>query len=942
MKRHFWLSSLGLICFIIIPALAQIEKTDKSDINYETRLAFYLDQRSRDFLEDMVNKETLLLDLIKNITSELKIRGKSALANDELGYHEIYAQSETLIKEYSAELEKVVKIIREIDFLKQVTGNSRDLTVWENLVALRERMMQLLENREIYQNVPYNPRRVAQMFQDYYSEVDSLVSLYDRLEKLAQMAEAQGDVNFLQQIVSQKNRIQRLIGNHEGYAVNYVADEFVEETQQIVNILNEVEQLETTAISSNSDISVDLEKLRRDLLKRVDKRFLKLMGYDVRSGASGLTVSEIFKQWKARQIADYKARFTKYKIMKKRLLANSTPLEKNRMLARDLHSAFSSYMNGKYSLAESQFNVILEDYGDFFTDLDAIYFYRGESYYARRLLNKAVSDYEKVVSNYHDSSFMGEALFRLMLIYEKSGNLRKFYACYDQFKNQANRISRPYRDRFNYLAGYVYLKNDNWNQAEEVLQQVSEDSRYYNLAQYLLGIVYANQGKLDQARPVFERLASQTNDSRTDVLLNFIRNNALLKLGYISYQQGDYKKALEYFNRVSPGFTGYDRSLLASAWTYFKEGEFDKTIEKVNQLFHDYRASDYTYEALVLAAHCKRLLNQQDEALKDLRYVANARKVLSLSQQYNEERKLVLQRLAEVQQLEEQILDYQDRALYRIAASIRNKLQDLLQQFQSKGVAGTLLLDEFQDERQAIFRQIEELDQIIAKAETAGDQTAARRAYKQRERLIEALDNYQADKSIRNINYFIDYPLATKESFIKYRKNILSEISQEMDLENKKLTHYLNQVQSLQEIAAYSPDLDAKLDLEILEEDLTQLQNNTSQLDAWVAENQVENIQTDFDRWADFSGFGMSDITFQTIQEKNKQLSDYASKIGLINKILIHKKEELEKKIAEYDEQVRKIEEKLHKEKIEQEKKEREKYFKEHYFETEEKENSGL
>ncbi|RMD93162.1 MAG: hypothetical protein D6813_04565 [Calditrichaeota bacterium] len=335
-------------------------------------------------------------------------------------------------------------------------------------------------------------------------------------------------------------------------------------------------------------------------------------------------------------------------------------------------------------------------------------------------------------------------------------------------------------------------------------------------------------------------------------------------------------------------------------------------------------------------------MNQQDEALKDLRYVANARKVLSLSQQYNEERKLVLQRLAEVQQLEEQILDYQDRALYRIAASIRNKLQDLLQQFQSKGVAGTLLLDEFQDERQAIFRQIEELDQIIAKAETAGDKTAARRAYKQRERLIETLDNYQADKSIRNINYFIDYPLATKESFIKYRKNILSEISQEMDLENKKLTHYLNQVQSLQEIAAYSPDLDAKLDLEILEEDLSQLQNNTSQLDAWVAENQVENIQTDFDRWADFSGFGMSDITFQTIQEKNKQLSDYASKIGLINKILIHKKEELEKKIAEYDEQVRKIEEKLHKEKIEQEKKEREKYFKEHYFETEEKENSGL
>ncbi|MFQ5822714.1 MAG: tetratricopeptide repeat protein [bacterium] len=887
----------------------------------------------------MANKEKLLLQMIQNIATELKNRGKRAILNNEIGYEDIFSESDRLIAEYSKELNQILHILEKIGQLEKVVDQNSDLTSWEKLAELRERLVGLLENRNLYKEGIHTQRRVSEMFQDYYSEVDSLLSLYKRLNRLERQAKAESDQQMLENIKVQKAKISLLLGKLKTTTSDTLTDKYMNETGLIVNILKELDVLEAKAVNQNTDVSLQIEELKRIILRNVDNRLLTLMGYDS-FRYDGPTVSEIFKEWKAGQIADYKVRYTQYKIMKKNLLSNASFKERSRLLEMDLKDAFLNYIDGDYALAELQFNTILEDYGEYFKNLESVIFYRAESFYGRRLYEEAVRDYERIVNEYPNSSYLGDSLFRLMIINEKLGNINDFYKYFDILKSDSNKVDRRCYNLCNYLAGYVKLKDSKFDEAEEALSNVVKDSKYYLNARFLLGIVFVNQQNYTNAIEIFKDLSYRDNYPWTDPQATFIRNNSLLKLGYIHYELGEYEEALKYFNSVSPGFSDYDKSLLGAAWTNFKQGNYVQTIENVNRLFQNYLASNYTYEALVLSAHSKKLLKKQDSALRDLQYVANAQRVLELSDQYNSERNSILNKLTELDQIEEKILERRDKELYKVSSQIRDHLQKMLLQFRHHGTTGSLVLESFEDERKAIIKQLEELDRIITQTDASGEKEIVNDAYKQRERLMKALDEYQVDKSIQNINYFLEYPLATKEGIVKYRKGILSNLIQQLEQERQRIQDNLKNLQILQSKNSDSVhDLDAKLELEILKEDLNILKNRSIQFRAWLAENQVQELNTDFARWADFSGYGISDMTFQNIKERDSKISKLSSNINSINQILEERRRTLEQTMGEFDEEVKRIEEELRNEQIEIERREKEKYFKELYFDTSKRED---
>jgi len=72
------LFSLGNI-FLSSPSNAEIKKDkDVTQVNFEGRLRFYLDLKTKRFLKKMALKEKLLLEMVEDVTSELKARGKPA------------------------------------------------------------------------------------------------------------------------------------------------------------------------------------------------------------------------------------------------------------------------------------------------------------------------------------------------------------------------------------------------------------------------------------------------------------------------------------------------------------------------------------------------------------------------------------------------------------------------------------------------------------------------------------------------------------------------------------------------------------------------------------------------------------------------------------------------------------------------------------------------
>ncbi len=948
LQRAWFLPSvLALIYALPLPLLSSpVPSSDEKkaetpvDGTFPDRLAFYLDRQSRDFLEDLAVREKLLVEMLQNIRGELRRRGQRAVRQDELGYKAIYAEADSLSSEYENELRTLVDMVREIEQLQEAVDQTRDLYTWEKLADLRARVLRAIENRELFKKGQYTEARARALVREYHAEVDSVLALYHRLGTLVRAAARRGDREMEQMVVAQMDSIQAWLDSYEAVEIDSLTDAYVNELVQVVNVLNRLQALQARALRLDSRLALQVEEVRRTIVSRLDQRLLALVGY--RDFEMGPRVSELVQEWKKQQLLDYQAHFARYRAMKRSLLQSATPAERARMLQRDLRDAFNNYVEQDYALAQAQFDLLIDDYGPYFESLPAVLFYRGESYFVRNLYDEALADYQRVVSQFPDSEYLGDSLLRVLVIYQRLHQLAAFDQYFRHLQSLGDNIDRATYEKCQYLAGYVYLKQSRFAEALQALAQVSPDSPYHLTARYLFGLSYINLGDYDQAKAVLAELADQAGSPATDARTALVRNYAALKLGFLHYERGEYEAALAYFDRVSPGLHEFDQALLGAAWAHLKLGHYAQTVAYAERLTRENLASTHAYEARLLGAHAKKLLHQDEAALRDLRYVANARRILELTERYNREQRRVVEQLATLDQLESEILDRRDPHLFAITKQIRQDLQNALQQFRERGSTGLLLLEGYEEERQAILAQIAELDRMIADAFERGDGRVLQEAHQQRERLLKALDVYQADLNVRNVNYFVDYPLAVKEGSEKYRKGIVERLDRALEQETRRVHARLTEIQAMkQALTGQRRDPEAQASLAMLEQQLRALKHRLSRFQIWLADHQVQELQTDFDQWADFSGFGMSDAAFATMREKEEAILQLAENKQSITSILEQRKSILEQRLRAFEEEAQRIERKLHQEKIEQEKKNREEYFEKSYFDTSDKETGG-
>lgn len=935
-----WLYGLfGLLLLAVqhTTVLAQFAPTEQEviRIDFEERLRFYLDEKSKGFLKDMALKEKLLLQMIQNISAEIRRRGADAIMQDQPGFGVLYRDIDNLVQEYNQEIDQIKKLIAEIDDLEHTMAQEGRYGMADLFADLKDSLAALIEDRSLYQKLPGTSSYVQNLLKEYNLEVDYFIRLYNRLLEMEKEARRRNDFALMERIADEKrNLLQKIAASDlslQDSATAHLVDQYVDEAQRVVNVLKELETVEHEALNKAPEAVTDIEILRRDLLTRMDRRLLRMLGYDRYANLQGPTVSELFDEWRKARLASYEAKFAEYLVIKQFLLRTGDDKARARMLERDVSDALLNYANEEYALAEAQLSRIIEDYGDYFGNLETVYFFRAEAQYAQLLYEKAYHSYEEILQRFPETQFRDDVYLRLLTIAQTLGWRAPFYNHYEKFITFAESVKPRIRNRVHYLAGYYFLQLKDIRAAEQALGRIEKGSRYYYPAMYLLGVAMANRGAYESAIRYFSPLGNAQNLPWSDPTMIYLKNNALLKLGYIYYERGDYQTALEYFNRVSQGIDEGDRVLLGLAWASMKRNDYQGALAHLNTLLEHYLSSNYTYEAMVLAAHCKRLLNQPEDALHDLRYVANARGVLDISNRYNEERRRLLEQLDELEEMENQVLEHQDRQLYNVLSRIKYDLQKRLLNMQYEGGVGSRVVQEFDAERQAIYRQIQELDEIIDEAQKAGNGEVLKNALKQRDRLLKALETYQADRSVGKVNYFLDYPLATREATNSYRRKIVQDLVQEMEIEKARIEKDFREAQRL---LRENPERASNVDLIALQQDLENLQDRIDRFQTWLSEHRVEDVETDFNRWADFSGFGMSDITMQEMLKRENRISLYTENVQFIEKLMKQRREALEERLRRFDEEMEKIRKELEYEQLRLKKLEHEKIFEKLYFDT--------
>jgi len=780
----------------------------------------------------------------------------SVQRNDETGSY--YLQLKT------SEFQKAM-LPRE-KFLLDIAKNTSE--------ELKTRQLEGKNTSNISLNEIVSPQK--RIMEDYLAELDNVTALLDEISDLERKARQKVNFQVLEALSQLRERVKGIING----SIN------------AFNSDNTEEKAKNKTDSPNSTVQSE---------SKSDKNL----------NVKGPSPADIFEEWKYNRILEFKMKLSRWKLLRTQLLNTADQTEYARMFRRAMRSAFEHYQAGDFLTARLEFEDILNTYNKI-RILDDLYYFSGEAAYGRNFFDEAIGKYQSVVKLYPDSEYAPRALVKLIFIYSIYGDIEKINQYYQALVPKIPEMDRDLLSVVSYLAGYSYFKIGYYERVFSFLKNVPEKTTYYYPSLYLSATCYANIGKTDIAINILKRLIEEENKSRKDLVLEQIKNNALLKLGLIYYDLGNSELAVSYLNRVSRNYTHYDLTILGKAWSEYKAGKPGEALKDVEELLQNSMLSSYAYEAKVLAASVKDIMGFSEEAVKDLKEAYQigtvADKVLKKEQKPAEEdRFLVEQSKRQTEQLAE---------ISKIKAFLHGSLSWENKKTDNSNVEN-------------LIKKIEELDNLEKVARDRQDGKLLSEVRSLRSELIKSVQDQTERFAERDVTAS---SIVTRLGMNEYLRYTFQSILTEITREKKKALRDISKAKKLVQAAKENDNFSILIRTEIRKEELEDYYRHLNQYEVWLRENFPRESNIEIDKWASFSGYGISNINFMRIKEYDKRISDVARVIDTIDNIFNAKRKDLDNRIQGLLSDVEKIEEQMQIEALKRQKAQKDKFFKNEYF----------
>ena len=488
-----------------------------------------------------------------------------------------------------------------------------------------------------------------------------------------------------------------------------------------------------------------------------------------------------------------------------------------------------------------------------------------------------------------------------------------------------------------YLVGYSHFKQGNYSRALKAMIHISPGTVYFYPFLYLSGACYSNLGDDNSALSIYLRLIKEKNKGKVDPVLEQIKNNALLKLGLIYYELGDNQQAMYYFNQVSDDYKHYDLSLIGKAWSAYRAGKPGLALRDVEEVLKQSTMSSYSYEARVLAATSKELLGYSDEAIKDLKQVYDVRNKGDQIDRYSSQSLVSLQRSQETIEPGSSVVEGWDPELFDEINEIRRFLQKY------SGIPGMYESGQEQSEpglSESIDRleqKIEAMDKLERQARESGADSQLEEIRKLRSDLIQALDENTVRSSFNGSMSSQD-PLIQRMGMSEYLKYLFRSLLLKTLREKEKTRKDIERTEKLLEEAESQDQFRLRVKMEITRDELHDYYGKLNQYEVWLRENFPREFRVELDKWATFSGYGISNINFQRIKESDQRISRISQSIVSLDRVFSFKRKQLENRIQGLLADVATIENQMRLEAEQRKVKEMDKFFKAEYFNKQQRE----
>ncbi len=735
-----------------------------------------------------------------------------------------------------------------------------------------------------------------------------------------------------------------------------VIEEYVQEMQQVADLIDEIEQLERKA-RQKADLNAleILSGLKRSVREIIEgdvsvnqyDRLVESMGTSADSGVDDsapmdsfetyIGPEDLFEQWKYNQILDYKVKYTEFEFLRTRLLQTATSAQEKRMFQRYLKRTLDTYSRGDFLLSRLQFRDILNTFG-YYELLDDLCYYYGESCYGLNYFDEALEAYQRVIDEYPGSLFSAKALVKQIYIYYIYNQLDKLNEVYQHLLIYQDQLDSEQLGVVFYLVGYAYFQSGEYEKAIESLGKVAVGISYFFPSLYLSAACCSNLGRDEAALTAYQLIvAEKVNEDRDPVLFQ-IKNNALLKLGLIYYERGEDEKAVGYFNQVAQDFQYYDLSLMAKAWSAYRSGRPGEVLESVDWLLNNAMISNYAYEAMVLAASSKDLLGNREEAIEDLKQVYRIGSESNQNTIESSDPWELVQDLRETEEAYQESLDENDRAMFAEIDQIRQFLQASVSIPQLADYDQTQMDNGVSEKTEEIVQKIETLDQLENQLDNREDTELIQQIRQLRSNLLEVLQG-QTDRFSETLYDSDESPLIRRMGIAEYQKYIFRSLLLQTKREKDQTMQDILEAEQLLEDARERDRFEIVIQMEIHREELEDYYSKLNIYEVWLLENMPQDFQMELDRWASFSGYGISNINFSRIKENEQRIAEISQTIQLLDHVFQSKRQNLDDRIESLLNDVAEIEEQMQEESVRKEQEERDQFFQIEYFNREEQES---
>ena len=917
------------------------EKT-RLEKQFEAHVWQMIDEKTSDFYYDMVYKEQFLTRLMDNLVEELKERKKEKQPVsgifDAIVTHDAAAGSDSLIQAYSQEIRRALGLMDQLKQLEREADQKNDVSIRARAAAIKDELKRAIEGKT---RVPFSKKDQLSntLISNYRSEIKQILTIYGELDHYQALARAENNQAALSEIKQEKSHLEQLLSSHMSRSDNTLEAQYYREMENIISVLYQLDHFRSQISPDDEDILFKIDALKEDVLANVDRKLLRVLGYTNFALLSNESkFDEFLEEWKATQIFNYKIKLTRVRLLRQRLIHDSNLAQLNRMFRRDLADAIVSYNRGEYPLAELEFRELLREYP--FHDMEDIHYHLAEIYMAQGKYEKAKRTFAYVIRQFPHSKYVSDSYFKILLITEALHQDDQYFDAYKKLEARFQKIPKDeVYEKAHYLTGYVYFKKENYDQAISTLRTIPEKSDYAMSAQFLLASAYAGEQRYRSAAKIFRKLVAEAQKQSSDSRANLIKNNSLLKLGMIYYENNEPKLALKYFNRVSAGNNAYQDALIGKAWAEFREGQIKYTVEDLDRLFWNFMSSNYVYEAKTLSAHCYNMMGKPIRAARDLRYVENAKRALAILTGKNKERKALAGRLQELDKIQEDALKRGDRLRFQEVVYLKQKVKRIMENTYPSGKPGLYMMDEFELERQRLENLVSDLETYQKIVRKLGYEDLTKNIGKTKNRLLAILGSYTPGKWSSETDFLASYPFLQRQSMVRYKRQVLSEMLAEIQSQLKQVQNDQKDVEKLVAEARKQGDVRSIVRLDFNGENLENISDRLEEyvvyLNGELDDSPEENVQY----YADFSGFGVSDIDFVRLQNIELKIKNYYDYISLINNALNVQQLALKDHIYTMNDSLRQVQRRLKQKQMEDHRKAMDIYFNQKYFVSKNREN---